>query len=129
MDIFFIILCVFTPIACLMGMMWYGSRQRRWWEERYHQECHKLRREMRGIYGGLSLIHERIRGMGQQTHTKFKHLSVRQEQAELRTQAPASYSHAAKMAEMGVSLDEIMIQCGLHRGEAELVNVLYKKSG
>ena len=87
------------------------------------QENVKLKKDLRII--GSSAV-----GVGQRLN-KFEdymqRLSSRQDVAELKQGATASYSHAIKIVEIGGSIDDIIDGCGLTRAEAELITMLHKK--
>ena len=48
-------------------------------------------------------------------------LGLRQEKIEMADPAAQSYRHASKMIKGGAALEEVMEDCGLARGEAELI--------
>jgi hypothetical protein len=52
---------------------------------------------------------------------KIRRLSERQDQLELRDPLEQTYAHAIRLAQKGVDVNELMENCGLARGEAELL--------
>ena len=52
---------------------------------------------------------------------KMRRLTERQDQLELRDPIEQTYSHAIRLAQKGVAVDELVENCGLARGEAELL--------
>lgn len=55
-------------------------------------------------------------------------LVEQQEQLRLRDEGSGGYSHAIRLAQRGASADELVRDCGLNRGEAELVISLHGRS-
>ncbi len=61
------------------------------------------------------------------TEQQLRRLADRQqEHADFREPVPPAYNHAIKLAQRGVSIDELMAACGLVRGEAELLIRLHR---
>ncbi len=56
---------------------------------------------------------------------RSRRLTERFEQLEFREKGQRHYDQAVKMVQKGSSVDEIISQCGLNRGEAELINVMH----
>lgn len=52
---------------------------------------------------------------------RSRQLVQRQDQLEMREPSGQSYRHASKLMRKGADLDEVMADCGLARGEVELV--------
>lgn len=64
------------------------------------------------------------RGLGatvQRQARELRAMAQRQEQLAAREPGDTQYRHAAALTERGASLDEIVAECGLSRGEAELL--------
>lgn len=51
----------------------------------------------------------------------------RQDVLEMTETEGSNYSHAAKMVRLGASVDELIYDCGLSKGEAEMVYSLYSE--
>lgn len=52
---------------------------------------------------------------------RIRRLAERQDQLELRDPMEQTYAHAIRLAQKGVDIDELVENCGLARGEAELL--------
>ncbi|MBL1277733.1 MAG: DUF2802 domain-containing protein [Ectothiorhodospiraceae bacterium] len=52
---------------------------------------------------------------------RWQHLGRRQDQLEMSNTGPQNFRHAKKMMHKGAELEEVMADCGIARGEAELV--------
>lgn len=52
---------------------------------------------------------------------QVRSVSERQDQVELRSGGERSYSHAIRMVHKGADVDELVTNCGINRGEAELL--------
>ncbi|GLS89438.1 DUF2802 domain-containing protein [Psychromonas marina] len=75
-------------------------------------------------------LHSGSIGMGkkiQQLESKI--IKTQENQQNIVAQAPENrlYTRAAKMVELGASIDELMAECELPRAEAELLINLHKK--
>jgi hypothetical protein len=52
---------------------------------------------------------------------RIRRLAERQDQLELRDPMEQTYAHAIRLAQKGVDVNELVENCGLARGEAELL--------
>lgn len=52
---------------------------------------------------------------------RIRRLAERQDQLELRDPLEQTYAHAIRLAQKGVDVNELVENCGLARGEAELL--------
>lgn len=59
------------------------------------------------------------------TEQKLRRLIERQDQLELRNGNQKSYSQAIQMAQSGVSAKELVLNCGITQGEADLLTMLH----
>ena len=57
---------------------------------------------------------------------KLRRLAERQNQMDMRDQTTHTYGHAIKLVQRGANLEDIMENCGLPRGEAELLLNLHR---
>lgn len=64
----------------------------------------------------------------QQVEMNLKDTNQRQEQIQQRDLGNLPYNEAVRLANKGASVDDLVEQCGLSRSEAELVELLHKKS-
>ena len=60
---------------------------------------------------------------------RMSRLAERQDQLEVRDPIQQSYTHAIRLAQRGVDVKELMEQCGLARGEAELLLRVHSVKG
>jgi Protein of unknown function (DUF2802) len=104
-------------VAVLHIPLWWKLRvlQKR---TRQHEETLKiLMNDMHDLCADTAHINEFKLNSEQQ----LRRLAERQDQVDSREPASAAYKHAIKLAQKGVSIDELMAACGLVRGEAELL--------
>ncbi len=108
-------------LLCLMAL--YVMRRTRALE-RIHTEVdasiEEIRNEVQGISHGAM-------GVGRRALTLEKHIHVlegRIEEMQKNDPAKVSYSEAARLVELGASVDDLMNTCGISRPEAELVKAL-----
>lgn len=52
---------------------------------------------------------------------RIRRLAERQDQVELREPMEQTYAHAIRLAQKGANINELVENCGLARGEAELL--------
>ena len=57
---------------------------------------------------------------------RTRRLTERLEQIEQRDHTQRQYDQAIKLIKMGVAIEEIMVRCGLNRGEVELIAVMHE---
>jgi hypothetical protein len=81
----------------------------------------KAESDIRALSSGALGVGERIYSVEKKVDT----LSDKQKFTEQRDLDVSSYSHAAKMVEMGASIEDIMKNCSLTQPEAELVHLLH----
>lgn len=56
---------------------------------------------------------------------QMRRLTERQDQIEMRTAGDRPYTQAIQMVQHGADVDELISNCGLTRGEAELISMLH----
>ena len=56
---------------------------------------------------------------------QVRRLTERQDQIEMRTAGDRPYTQAIQMVQHGADVDELISNCGLTRGEAELIAMLH----
>jgi hypothetical protein len=76
-----------------------------------------LQQDVATVCSGAVNMGGHLAKLEQRTHQ----LQQRQDQLELQEPASQSYRHAAKMLHKGADLEEVVHDCGLARGEAELI--------
>jgi hypothetical protein len=76
-----------------------------------------LQKDVATVCSGAVNMGGHLAQLDQRTHQILQ----RQDQLELQEPAQQSYRHAAKMLHKGAALDEVVSNCGLARGEAELI--------
>lgn len=81
-----------------------------------------LKDDMHTVLDGSISMEEYKRNTEQQ----LQRLADRQQQIDYRDPVSPTYNHAIKLAQKGVSIDELMAVCGLVRGEAELLIRLHR---
>jgi predicted nucleic acid-binding Zn-ribbon protein len=85
--------------------------------ERQQDALKALRTDVNAVCAGAVSVGEHLAQLEQRAHQ----LVQRQDQLEMHEPSGQSYRHAVKMLRKGVELDEVISDCGLARGEAELI--------
>ena len=88
------------------------------------QENHKLKKDLRIYSASIVTIGQSITRLEEYTHR----LSARLDLHEAKQAPNTSYAHAAKIVQIGGSVDDLVEGCGLTHAEAELVAALHKKN-
>lgn len=76
-----------------------------------------MQSDVSAVCSGAVQLGEHVAHMEQRSHQ----LNQRQDQLEMNGVGSQSYRHARKMMHKGAELEEVMADCGIARGEAELV--------
>jgi hypothetical protein len=113
-----LILTAIICIAALLGTLEFVrySRSKRIANEqlaavsRIHKDIHALCAGAINMGKHVDALEQRIR-----------RLAERQDQLELRDPLEQTYAHAIRLAQKGVDVNELVENCGLARGEAELL--------
>ena len=90
--------------------------------ERQRQEIDKLRGDLGVLCSGAVGVSERVARIEQ----KLNRLSERQEQMEASTPETQPYDQAVEFARKGASAEELVAQCGITKGEADLVVMMHR---
>jgi Protein of unknown function (DUF2802) len=80
-------------------------------------QLHALQDDVSAMCSGAVNLGEHLVHLEQRAHL----LVQRQDQLELKGPATQSYRQASKMMNKGAKLEEVIADCGIARGEAELV--------
>jgi hypothetical protein len=78
---------------------------------------HALQADVSAVCAGAVNLGEHLAHLEQRAHS----LVQRQDQLEMKAPAMQSYRQASKMMNKGAQLEEVIADCGIARGEAELV--------
>src|SRR3990172_8101847 len=82
-----------------------------------------LQKELAAQAEAVATLNNRFVEMQQHMHL----VSERQDQLELREVISRTYEPAIKLAHKGADIEELVSSCGLARGEAELIMMMYKE--
>lgn len=85
--------------------------------ERQQDALRAVQADVNAVCAGAVNLGEHLAHLERHTHQ----LGQRQDQIEMQEPSKQSYRHASKMMHKGARLEEVMADCGLARGEAELV--------
>src|SRR3569623_2317190 len=112
-------------VASLLLVMevWRTLRGRRR-EREFDATARRLRDDMQALCTGAANMGKHLATLEQ----KLRRVSERQDQLELRDPAQQTYGHAIRLAQRGADVDELVAQCGLARGEAELLLRLHRNT-
>lgn len=130
------VICAVVVLFTLL-FLWLWQKQKQL-AEQMRQKLQSQDKNLLDLKSELQLHHEAIHelrtgslGVGQKVQTLVKQLQATQaKQDEMEEHDPESklYGHAAKMAQQGASVEEIVEECELTRGEAELLIQLHRQS-
>lgn len=82
-----------------------------------HEQLTVVREDLAALCKGSLGLGERVARLD----TRLNTLAKRQEHFELQETPQRSYMHAIKLVQKGANVEDLMTDCGLARGEAELV--------
>ena len=77
----------------------------------------RINKDMHALCAGAINLGKHIDGL----EHRIRRLAERQDQLELRDPMEQTYAHAIRLAQKGVDVDDLVENCGLARGEAELL--------
>ncbi|GAA0689051.1 hypothetical protein GCM10009104_14220 [Marinobacterium maritimum] len=121
-SLFFILLL--TLIACVaVGICLYVLVRLKRQERQYQALINVLRNEIRSMTNGSI-------GMGKRLMAIERKLNItveKQQELENRDPGALAYNQAAKLMEMGASVDDLVRNCGIGRPEAELMALLHRE--
>lgn len=119
MDISFEVIAIAALATALVTLLMAYSRSARLRAqlEEQHELIRSLQSDVRAVCAGAVKLGEHLARLEQRSH----HLGQRQDQLEMSGSGSNSYQHAKKMMHKGAPLEEVMADCGIARGEAELV--------
>jgi hypothetical protein len=109
-------------IAVLQIPVWWKVMVLQRHTRQYEAELRSLKDDMRAVLDGSINMEE----YKLDTEQQLRRLAERQQQADYREPVSLTYNHAIKLAQKGVSIEELMAVCGLVRGEAELLIRLHR---
>lgn len=78
---------------------------------------HALQVDVGAVCAGAVSLGEHLAHLEQRAHS----LMQRQDQLEMKAPATRNYRQASKMMNKGAELEEVIADCGIARGEAELI--------
>lgn len=89
-------------------------------EKKHSELVDSLSKEIQGVSHGAMGVGRRVLAL----EKEIEDLHIRLEEAHKNDPSKVSYSEAARLVEMGASVDDLMNSCGISRPEAELVSAL-----
>lgn len=119
MNISFEVIAIAALVTALVTLLMAFSKQARLRSllEQQQNTITTLQADIRAVCAGAVKLGEHLAHMEQRTHR----LGQRQDQLEMNASGSQSYRQAKKMMHKGAELEEVMADCGIARGEAELV--------
>lgn len=81
-----------------------------------------LERDLRALCTTASRAGDRLLKVEQET----RKLMERQDQVEMRAPTTGHFQHAIALVQRGASTEDLVANCGLARGEAELLHLLHR---
>jgi len=101
-----------------------NAREDKEQEQRLNQRIEVLENELSAMMDGAFGVASHL----QKVETNLKNTTQRQEQMQQRDMGNLPYNEAVRLASKGADVSELVEHCGLSRSEAELVEMLHKKS-
>ena len=102
----------------------------------FHYQNSKLRSRVQHNEESLAALRDDLSalcsgavGLGEhltQLEQRAVQLTQRQDKIEMQSPSTQSYRHARKLVDKGADLEEVIADCGLARGEAELVALAHR---
>lgn len=119
MNISFEVIAIAALVTALVTLLMAFSKHARLRSllEQQQTTISTLQSDIRAVCAGAVKLGEHLAHMEQRTHR----LGQRQDQLEMNASGSQSYRQARKMMHKGAELEEVMADCGIARGEAELV--------
>lgn len=119
MNISFEVIAIAALATALVTLVVAYSKHARMSAELEEQQAllTSMQSDIRAVCAGAVKLGEHMAHMEQRTHR----LGQRQDQLEMSGSGSQSYRQAKKMMHKGAQLEEVMADCGIARGEAELV--------
>lgn len=119
MNISFEVIAIAALATALVTLMVAYSKHAQMRAELEEQQAllTSMQSDIRAVCAGAVKLGEHMAQMEQRTHR----LGQRQDQLEMSGSGSQSYRQAKKMMHKGAQLEEVMADCGIARGEAELV--------
>ena len=77
----------------------------------------RIQKDIHALCAGAINLGKHMDGLEQ----RIRRLAERQDQLELRDPMEQTYAHAIRLAQKGVGVNDLVENCGLARGEAELL--------
>jgi hypothetical protein len=77
----------------------------------------RITKDMHALCAGAINLGKHVDGL----EHRIRRLAERQDQLELRDPMEQTYAHAIRLAQKGVDINDLVENCGLARGEAELL--------
>jgi hypothetical protein len=109
------VLALITLVSLVMFSASYFHFRRQF--DLHHDQLVILREDLGALCNGSLGLGERLARMESRLDT----LAKRQEHLELQEAPERSYKQAIRLVRQGANVEELMTDCGLARGEAELV--------
>jgi hypothetical protein len=115
---YILILAAVFCIAALLGTLEFVrySRSKRIADEQL-TAMHRIQKDVHALCAGAINMGKHVDALEQ----RIRRLAERQDQWELRDPLEQTYAHAIRLAQKGVDVNELVENCGLARGEAELL--------
>ncbi|MEJ2687600.1 MAG: DUF2802 domain-containing protein [Gammaproteobacteria bacterium] len=105
----------------LQIFLWAAVRRQRRNERRRLDELHRLQGDVAALCSAATGVGERL----VRVEDLVRRLTERHDQLELRAGTDRHYGQAIRLVQGGADADELIANCGLTRGEADLIVMLH----
>ena len=128
MDLFSYVIGFIAIVFLLLASLFIGLSFNR---NRIISEIQQLTEDNQRIKKDLRVISSGSISVGQRLvilEEYIQQIALKQDKSDSRQKDLSSYSHAAKIIEIGGNIDDVMQSCGLSKAEAELVAKLKNRT-
>lgn len=111
-----------VAVAALV-LAWSAHRRLASYDTQYQALVKVLRNEIRVMNSGAIGVGRRLK----QVEGRLNITAEKQQELENRDPGALAYNQAAKLMEMGADVDDLVVNCGIARPEAELMALLHRE--
>lgn len=110
-----------TVLFIMQMLLWTAVRRQRRNERRRFDELHRIESDVAALCSAATGVGERL----VRVEDLVRRLTERHDQLELRAGTDRHYGQAIRLVQGGAGADELIANCGLTRGEADLIVMLH----
>jgi len=115
------VVCAVALLGVPLFIFMRGSRTQRIIDEQL-AVIRRMQNDIHALCAGAVNIGDHMESL----ENKIRRVAERQEQLEARDPMQQAYAHAIRLAQKGAEIDDLIENCGLAKGEAELLLRLHR---